>query len=353
MGGVWEPIRRITSRLEEVGPGDLLWAIDANDWDDTRSGVAQAQQAFFQGAQGVVADGVNVEPWAGGYSIRVEDAFESLERFAAWSRDQFTGKLIGVCGESAAEVASAIHGVLSKKHAGPDGSACASSKTTVGGCQTNGGGMQALHSSGRLAAIDHLMQLVSLDPSWNYALTAINHEGFSPEVTNSVLCQPDIAVINCSHNSRRGQPHESQWESNPHATDGEQQSATQTTYPGLSRRQIALLKSLGPNDWVVIHGERESHKLARELNTQVVTVGEAEDCDLVAENVRVADNYLHYTINGESIIVPQKRRDGLSATLCALAVGRIMGQSLTEAIRELSQWRASELPGRRIAVQAA
>ncbi|MCA9211358.1 MAG: hypothetical protein KDA55_23530, partial [Planctomycetales bacterium] len=89
MGGVWEPIRRITSHLEEVGPGDLFWAIDSDEWDDSRSGVAQAQQAFFQGAQGVVADGVNVEPWAGGYSIRVEDAFESLERFAAWSRDQF------------------------------------------------------------------------------------------------------------------------------------------------------------------------------------------------------------------------------------------------------------------------
>lgn len=93
--------------------------------------------------------------------------------------------------------------------------------------------------------------------------------------------------------------------------------------------------------------------MARDLNTQVVTVGEAEDCDLVAGNVRVVNDCLYYTVNGESIIVPGASREDLSATLCALAVGRIMGQSLTEAIRELSQWRATESSKAAIAIQVA
>ncbi|MCA9206381.1 MAG: hypothetical protein KDA59_25185 [Planctomycetales bacterium] len=353
MGGVWEPIRRITSHLEEVGPGDLFWAIDSDEWDDSRSGVAQAQQAFFQGAQGVVADGVNVEPWAGGYSIRVEDAFESLERFAAWSRDQFTGKLISVRGQNALAIVSAIHGVLSNTYHGQDGLRRARSESAVGGWHAKDGGMRPSNPSGRLATIDHLMELASLDASWDYALLSIGSEDFSGEVTNSVLCHPDIAVINCSHNSRREQPHESQWDSIPQATDGTQSCVAQEAYPDLSSRQFELLKSLGPNDWVVIHGNKASRKMARDLNTQVVTVGEAEDCDLVAGNVRVVNDCLYYTVNGESIIVPGASREDLSATLCALAVGRIMGQSLTEAIRELSKWRATESSQAPIAIQVA
>ncbi|HJN07231.1 MAG: Mur ligase domain-containing protein [Pirellulaceae bacterium] len=70
LGGGYEPTGQIVIDSNMVSPGDLYWALDGFG----HNGSSYTQQAFANGAQGVVVADRGVEPWAGKFCIDVADS---------------------------------------------------------------------------------------------------------------------------------------------------------------------------------------------------------------------------------------------------------------------------------------
>ncbi len=62
------------------------------------NGACFAEDALVRGASGVVVAGRDVEPWAGRWSLRVDDGLQALCSLAAWHRRQFSGRVVAVTG---------------------------------------------------------------------------------------------------------------------------------------------------------------------------------------------------------------------------------------------------------------
>ena len=70
LAGGYEPTGRIVIDSNMVSPGDLYWALDGLG----HYGSSYTQQAFANGAQGVVVASRSIEPWAGKFCIEVADS---------------------------------------------------------------------------------------------------------------------------------------------------------------------------------------------------------------------------------------------------------------------------------------
>src|SRR5262249_7035391 len=53
---------------------------------------------LVRGAAGVVVAGREVEPWAGRWSLSVDDGLNWLWKLAKWYRQQFTGRVVAITG---------------------------------------------------------------------------------------------------------------------------------------------------------------------------------------------------------------------------------------------------------------
>src|SRR6185503_18930587 len=78
LGGEHEPLGRITTTSEHVQPGDVFWGLAAKQ----QNGSWRAEEAYARGALGAVVSGRRLEPWAGKFSLEVEDARTALWRLA-------------------------------------------------------------------------------------------------------------------------------------------------------------------------------------------------------------------------------------------------------------------------------
>ncbi len=74
LGGGFEPTGRIVIDSNMVSPGDLYWALDGFG----HYGSSYTQQAFANGAQGVIVASRGIEPWAGKFCIEVADSNRSF-----------------------------------------------------------------------------------------------------------------------------------------------------------------------------------------------------------------------------------------------------------------------------------
>jgi hypothetical protein len=74
LGGGYEPTGQIVIDSNMVTPGDLYWALDGVG----HYGSTYTQQAFANGAQGVVVASHDIEPWAGKFCIEVENSNASF-----------------------------------------------------------------------------------------------------------------------------------------------------------------------------------------------------------------------------------------------------------------------------------
>ena len=94
LGGWWEPIAHVVTDLREVGPGDVLIASD----DLLAQRPCWNAEAFDRGALGVIHAGPGLEPWAGRFSIQVQDTAWALWQVARTARSEFNGQIITVAG---------------------------------------------------------------------------------------------------------------------------------------------------------------------------------------------------------------------------------------------------------------
>jgi UDP-N-acetylmuramyl pentapeptide synthase len=94
LGGVWEPTGRVTVDAQSINDGDVLLATAVN----LAANRCCIDEAFQRGALGVIAAGKIIEPWAGKFSIQVDDAQWALWQLARSSRQHFDRRVIAVAG---------------------------------------------------------------------------------------------------------------------------------------------------------------------------------------------------------------------------------------------------------------
>ena len=94
LGGEYEPISRVATNGRKIRAGEVYWGINEAGFH----GADFAEMAYSRGASGVVVSGRRVEPWAGRFSIQVDDANAAIRTLGRWARQRFLGKLVAVVG---------------------------------------------------------------------------------------------------------------------------------------------------------------------------------------------------------------------------------------------------------------
>lgn len=285
-----EPIGRVVVNVRDVQPGDVFWALDTAEHDAG----ARAEDAFAQGALGAVVVGRHVEPWAGKFSMVVQDASCALWQLAAWLRRQFPGQLIAVTGDAGRTAAARmIVAVLRERFVGTS---------------------PALDAKGRLGLP---LSMLALDASHDFALVECSAGQLDEVGALSDLCCPDIAVINCVA-----------------------AGATPDAEP------TGVLETLGalPDDcWAVLNGDiPRMPEVASYLGGRVLSVGQDSQCDVVACDVCSRPGELSFVTDGVPFRVPISGRHHLHSALAAFAVGRIMNLLPDEIAVALSRFPPAE-----------
>lgn len=88
LAGKLEPLRRVVVDSSAARPGDVYWAITGPGYD----GAQMAEEAYARGALGVVVSSRHVEPWAGKFTLRVEDSNAALYMLAENERLRNLGR---------------------------------------------------------------------------------------------------------------------------------------------------------------------------------------------------------------------------------------------------------------------
>lgn len=287
LGGGLEPIGRVVVNMCDVQPGDVFLATDTAEHDAT----ARADDAFARGALGVVAAGRRVEPWAGKFSVVVQDASRALWQLAAWSRRRFLGQFITVAGSTGRSATTMmIDAVLGERFMGMS----FAQDVTCG--------------------LKLPLSMLALDESHDFAVLEYTAGQLSQVGALSHLCCPDVAVINCV--------------------------AAEGTPVGDLAGKLEMLEALPDDGWVVLNGDIPPMcELARCLDGRALLVGRCPHCDVVASDVCSRSGELSFTADGVRLQVPALGRRHLHSALAAFAVGRIMNMSPNEVVVALSRFR--------------
>ena len=106
-------VGKIVTDSRRVDAGDVFWGVkgaSSTVRSLPRRRVARRERAGNERAVG--------GPWAGGWTLEVEDSLAALWRLAAWRCDRFKGHLSTVEGDVGTSTAAMIAGVLEVRHVG-------------------------------------------------------------------------------------------------------------------------------------------------------------------------------------------------------------------------------------------
>ena len=327
LGGSLEPVGRIVTDSQQLKPGDVYWGLDAPG----RHGADFAEQAFSRGAMGVVVAGRHVEPWAGKFTIQVQDANGALWQLARWARQRFAGKVIAVAGSAGKTTTSGMIDTVLRQRL--TGSVRASTSDQHAGV---------------------MLSLLDLDRRDQYAV--IELDGQRPGEIESLahLCCPHIGVITCLQPALRGQPETAESVGlGPDISCENPASTTTSKVPAppsgqsqpsrmwrIARSQLELLSALPARAWAVLNGdEPQLRRTTCPLPENVIWVGRGGHCDVVAKDVCSRDGQLTFAVDGLPLSVSGWGESDLSWALAAYAVGRIMTIPPTEIAASLRDFQ--------------
>ena len=275
LGGALEPVGRLSVDSTAVRPGEVYWALptDCNE-------ACAAEAALARGAAGVIVAGRRVEPWAGTFSIEVDDTKWALWQLGRAVRAKLLGQVVAVVGElGKTTTAQMIDAVLAERFCGG-----------------------SVADTQRHAESQHIglaLELAALDEEHDYTICELHGNCTSELSSQAQLCRPQIAVVTSP-------------------TEGRKQADTQ--------RFADLLASLPEDGWAVLNGDDPCHRrLAAACKANTMWVGRGAHCDIVASDVRATGGELSFLVDGVRLRLPVWGRHQLSAALAACAVARIMG----------------------------
>jgi UDP-N-acetylmuramoyl-tripeptide--D-alanyl-D-alanine ligase len=269
-------VGRVAIDSRTIEAGDVFWGFRGPRFD----GANFAEEAFVRGASGVVVSGRRVEPWAGRWSLEVNDSFEALWRLAAWSRQQFTASLVAVTGSvGKTTTRRMIDCVLGSRLAG----------TTSPRNFNNHVGVP--------------LSLLQLERWHQYA--AIELAATAPGEIRELaqLAKPWVGVI-----TRIGEAH----------------LGTFGSHEAIAAAKAELLAELPEDGCAVLNGDDPwLRRVAESCRARVIWVGRGADVDWQAEQVQSGRGRLRFRVAGQAYEVPVWGRHHLTSALCAIAVGRL------------------------------
>jgi UDP-N-acetylmuramoyl-tripeptide--D-alanyl-D-alanine ligase len=293
LGGEHEPLGRITTDSERVRPGDVFWGLATSEENSSW----RAEEAYARGALGAVVSGRRLEPWAGKFSLEVEDARAALWRLARAMRRRFTGTLVAVAGcgleRAAADLIQAVLG------------------GTASGSRLPGGTTHACEREIEAGMALRLLELGERERTGVVALRA----GESGEVERLAnLCCPHIGVL-----------------------VGSGGAAT------LAQSQVELLAALPESGIAIVDGDNAGLRSAvGQSVAQVVWFGSGPHCDVYGSDVECRGGGLSLVVDGQSMHLPACGRGEISAVLAAYAVGRVLEISPRRIAAALGRYRPEQ-----------
>ena len=220
----------------------------------------------------MIVSGRHVEPWAGKFSLQVEDANWALWQLARAMRRRFGGRIIAASGNgSQAVLRQMLH-------------------TTLG---THFTGSSFWVDPRERTALPFAM--LELCPEHDFAVFELPPDSNGEIHTQSPLCDPQIAVINTHAN----------W-----------QSPTAVVANCFGRDQFELLTGIPRDGWAILNGATPSLRDAvKNVKANVLWTGCSSDSDVVAQHVAYRKGELHFSIEGTKFHVPNAGRHDLPAAL--------------------------------------
>lgn len=282
LGGEWAPLGPIACDSRRVRPGDVFWGLPGAHVD----GSDFAEDAFLRGAFGAVVAGRYVEPWAGGFTIRVDDAYEAMLRLGTSCRGDFLGSVIAIYGHGVTGVGGAVQRVLS-------GARRAASQSCAGSDE-----------------LQLALAIASWEADADCAVVGIEGANDAKIQPISHLCCPTIAAIYFPCNTNQ-------------ITDDNSVSQVLSVDRWLREVPCDSLAVL-PGD---VPGLRDARLT---LPRETVWVGEGSECDLIVRRVGVERDRLVVRCDGEDLRIAVSETADWSQTCIALAVGRVLGLSVGE-----------------------
>ena len=276
LDGEMQSVDRIVTDSRLVQPGDVYWA--ATKWDDDG-----AEMAYARGAIGVVVSGHRVEPWAGKFCIQVDDANQALWQFGQWVRDMFSGTFVLVANRAdEQDLYHDIHVIAGHDLAG-----------------------QSYRVSSATSS-DLVLALTQLNIRHDYGVFEVSIADDKQLMQVVSQCAPDVIVWpGCAHSAKG-------WLATSPSAEPTQRAP---------RQPVTVVLRETPE-------RSQDETVEQDLAELCLTIGQSERSDFRAENVRVENSSLCFSIEHQQFVVPGKTVIDLDRTLFSLAVGRLLGITL-------------------------
>ena len=303
LDGEATPVGRIVSDTRTLEPGDVFWALVGPKFN----GADFADEAFARGAAGVVVAGRQVEPWAGRWSLQIDDTRWGLWRLAARVRQDFGGTVIGVTGSvGKTTTRQMIHTVLGSRL---QGSASPRNLNNYLGVPLTMTGWRGLD---------------------DYGVVELGASRLGEIESLAGLCQPEIGVVTCI---------------------GEAHLGGFGSQAAIAEAKSELLAALPADGHAILGDDPWLRRVAVRSRAKVEWVGVDSACDLVASDVTSRDGCLSFRVENQTFRVPVWGRHHLTAALAAIAVGRRFGVSLPHAAEALAGYESMPQRSRVVGVR--
>ena len=311
------PLGPVGIDTRTLAVGEVFWALRGPQQD----GAAFAPDAFARGAAGVVA-AADVKVPDCGWAIRVADSQAALQRAASWCRARFCGTPIAVTGSvGKTTTRQMIHTVLRARLRG-----------TASPRNFN----------------NHIglpLSLLGVDAEHDYAVLELGASQRGEIAALADLCAPRIGVI-----PQLGEAHLESF--------GSRQA--------IAEAKAELLSALPEDGHAVLGDVPRLRAVARYCRAPITWVGTTAHSDLQAAEVTTGRGTLSFVVTtkgrqaarrrdaesdaqeplrcpphdkGYRFEIPVWGRHHLSAALCAIAVGRLLGLDFDEMAGALRTYR--------------
>ncbi len=284
-GGLWAPLGRLVCDSRQIQRGDVFWGLPGTCCD----GSFFAEEALMRGAQGTIVSGRHVEPWAGCFSICVDDSLRSLRQVGQWSRRRFEGTVVHVHDFAApGRLGQWTRQALNQDASSRIPSHCVKTETEAVLGMVNWD-------------IDDECAIVETSRASSLQIDEISH-----------LCCPHVLAINCTRKS----------------------TSSYEQVELLEEVQRKLCEALPSDGVVVVSGDNKlssacEHRAAGER----LWIGCSPECDLTATLLSSTGECLKFVCDGEKFEVPACQPDDLHRVLAAIGVTRVLGLP-TRAVRD-------------------
>lgn len=289
------PIQKISIDTRTLQPGDVFWALEGAQHD----GHQFLAEAVRRGAVACVGQAGTIAAVHGGPAVEVRDSAQALVDFSRWYRTTLDALVIGVTGSvGKTTTRDMIHLALSSEFEGIRS-------------RKNFNNQIGLPIS--LLDADHRHEFLVLEM------------GASRVGDIDQLCSiagPEVGVITAV---------------------GPAHLETFGSLEGVIRGKGELLERLPTTGFAVLPGDQDLlRQIADRAPCPVIFVGEGDDNHLQATRIQATFEGLSFRVDGVDFSIPVYGRHHLPGALCAIAIAREIGVSLTSVAQGLERFEPIE-----------